>query len=240
MAEITINSVEVRRANPQDFGSTTGGSRIYVVQYDIPGRDIEPGEHKHIIPMAALVNYKLDTSKADYTLALQTVLQDCMSMHQTVMAMGHEPAMRNDDSPLVVGTAAIQSLHVDLDTQSQTLAATVPMVSSDDAHETVQDTMLSNAASSKVSKMKTGVTQFKSAVTKVQTSRSRYVGTMAPILEAHPVDTSVKPWTDLVQVIADDTDEFATEQADWFEFRFGRYIKQIAKQRLIEAGMVKV
>jgi chaperone required for assembly of F1-ATPase len=168
---------------------------------------------------------------------MMVMLQDYMSMHQTVNAIGQVEALRNEDSPLVKTAIAVQDLHVSLDTGSQTLAASVPMSSIEDAHASVQNTLITNATPVKLAKMKTGVSQFKTAVGKVQTARTDYSDVVSAVIEEHQVDTSLKSWGTLTQMIADDTVEFAAEQNGWFDHRFGRNIKLIAGQRLIEAGL---
>ena len=205
------------------------------MQYDIPGSTFTAGEHRHIIPMAALVNYKLDTGEEDFTVAVQSAMQDCMMHNLTILDRGQVRAVREEDSPVVIAGQSVQELHVDLDTHAQVLAATVPLVDSDDAHATIEDTFLANAAPAKITKMKTGVTQFKTGVTKLQGSRIKYVTKLAPHLEEHPVDTSVKAWDTLVQAIADDTDEFSAEQTAWFGHRFGRNIRFVTEKRLADA-----
>lgn len=237
MAEIALQDVQLSRTRLRDFGSVSpDGMRVYMLKYPIPG---VPGmeEQIHIMPLPALVNHRLDTSQEDPMLSMQALLQEYMSMHQTVVAMGQVKAQTDESSPLVKSALAVQDLHVKLDTGAQALASTVPMSSIEDAHASVQDAFIANATPPALAKMKSGVSQFKNCVTYVQEARTDYSDIVTPVQTEHTVDTSLKAWDTLTQMVADDTDEYTKEQAAWFDHRFGRNIKYIAGQRLMEAGI---
>lgn len=233
MAEIVIQSVKMGRFRTGDF-IDTGGARVYYIKYDIPGLPQLDG-HVHTIPAAALANHRIATAEQDPMVAMEYYLQETMTNIQTARVFGTLKACTREDSPVrqaqLRWMGLVDKVNKEVETLSKVLSVQhvdeLPWVQAD-----IQEIVTTPVwAPQPLATIKTPVLEVAS---RLGTAQEQYLEVQAQPFAAHPVDTSVRPWGTLRQMLADDTEELAAETDAWFDYRYGVPIRQTAGYRLKE------
>lgn len=227
MANIEIKSVNVGRTNQADFG-VVPGSRLYYVAYDIPGYSAMDG-HVHTIPAAALVNHRIDTSEEDPMVAMDYYLREAMTSLQTSIAVRSMRAASADD-PRLVMVRAQQVVRTRLEEDIFDMAGTAPGKSPREIQEEIRTVVVSPVAALKSSRA-LSVPAVRETASRLDTAQQAFAGVLSQTVAASAVDTSLKGWATLTQMVADDTEELGVEQKRWFDARYGERIRLRAGMR---------
>lgn len=227
MVNIEIKSVQIARTRQTDFGMAEG-SRLYHVAYDIPNFP-EMNGHVHTIPAAALANYQIDTSEVDPMVAMDYYLREAMTSLQTSIAAKTMRAM-SDDDPRVMAVKAQQVVRTRLEEDIFDMAGTAPGNSPREIQDEIQTVVVSPVASLKVSRA-LSVPAVRETASRLDTAQQAFAGVLSRTVAASAVDTSLKGWATLAQMVADDTDELRVERGRWFDARYGERIRLRAGMR---------
>lgn len=204
------------------------GSRLYHVAYDIPNFP-EMNGHVHTIPAAALANYQIDTSEVDPMVAMDYYLREAMTSLQTSIAAKTMRAM-SDDDPRVMAVKAQQVVRTRLEEDIFDMAGTAPGNSPREIQDEIQTVVVSPVASLKVSRA-LSVPAVRETASRLDTAQQAFAGVLSRTVAASAVDTSLKGWATLAQMVADDTDELRVERGRWFDARYGERIRLRAGMR---------
>lgn len=227
MANIEIKEVNVGRTNQADFG-VAPGSRLYYVAYDIPGFSAMDG-HVHTIPAAALVNYRIDTAEVDPMVAMDYYLREAMTNLQTAIVTKTMRATSANDPR----AAVVQAQHVvrgRLEEDIFEMAGTAPGKSPQEIQEEIRAVVVSPVAALGSSRA-LSVPAVRKTASRLDTAQQAFAGALGWAVAASAVDTSLKPWATLTQMVADDTAELKVEQGRWFDARYGERIRLRAGMR---------
>jgi hypothetical protein len=228
MAEIQIKSVNVGRSRTSDFGVAEGG-RLYYIEYDIPGSSSVG--HVHTIPAAALANHRIDSSEEDPMAILDYYILEAVTSNVAVMEMGGRQSRIDPASPIVVAGRAVLAVRSRLDLDTTDLANKTPGDSPEEIQAGVQEVVVSPIA--KLSGARAlSVPAAARAASRLDTAQQTYAGTLSQTIAAHAVDSSLKPWATLAQMVADDTEELEHLRNKWFNYRYGERIRLTAGLRL--------
>jgi hypothetical protein len=204
------------------------GSRLYHVAYDIPNFP-EMNGHVHTIPAAALANYRIDTSEVDPMVAMDYYLREAMTSLQTSIAAKTMRAM-SDDDPRVMAVKAQQVVRTRLEQDIFELAGEAPGDSPEEIQEAVEEVVVSPVARLSGARA-LSVPAAATAASRLDTAQQAFAGVLSRTVAASAVDTSLKPWATLAQMVADDTAELDRERAQWFDARYGERIRLKAGMR---------
>lgn len=227
MANVEIKAVTVGRTNQTDFGVAEGG-RLYHVAYDIPDFP-EMNGHVHTIPAAALANYRIDTSEEDPMVAMDYYLREAMTSLQVSIAAKTMRATAAEDPRMVV-VQAQQVVRGRLEEDIFEMAGTAPGSSPQEIQEEIRSVVVSPVAALKSSRA-LSVPAVREAASRLDTAQQAFAGALGRAVAASAVDTSLKGWATLTQMVADDTTELGIEQGRWFDARYGERIRLRAGMR---------
>lgn len=233
MADVVIKKVQTGTFRIDDFGEASQ-DRVYYVWYDVPG--IAMVDHVHTIPAAALANYRIDASQDDPMVAMQYYLQEAMTRMQASLEMSYVDLTTHPDSPLVVQNDALLSVREQLHTNVPVIGASVPGDTPDEVVSATEEVVVTPHP--EVMRMRSVVTVpiIKGPTQEISDSQIGYHGTIMASVEEHPVDTSLKTWATLTQMVADDTDLLNATREEWFDIRYGKEIRFAAAPRFTEAS----
>lgn len=227
MGTVEIKSVNVDRFRHDDFGISQG-DRVYYIEYDMPGT--KDTGHVHTIPMAALANYRIDTSEEDPMTALDYYIKEAVTSSETVANIGMMRAQREESSPLVQQVRAMHTVRRRLEEDIFEMAGQAPGKSPGEIQATVQEVVVTPVA--KLSRARAlSVPAARPAASRLDTAQQTYAGALGRTVAATAVDTSLKPWATLVQMVADDTEELTRLRGQWFDMRYGERIRLKAGMR---------
>ena len=233
MTDVVIKKVQIGTFRLDDFGEASQG-RVYYVWYDVPGIEME--DHVHTIPAAALANYRIDASQEDPMVAMQYYLQEAMTRMQTSLEMSYADLTTHPESPLVVQNDALMTVRGQLHANVPTIGASVPADTPDAAVSATEEVVVTAPPELMQMRSVKAAPVIKAPTQQLSDAQLGYHGTLASSVEAHPVDTSLKTWATLTQMVADDTDLLAATQQEWFDTRYGKEIRLAAGLRLSEAS----
>lgn len=227
MSIIEIKSAKAGRSNQSDFG-VTPGARVYYVEYDMPGT--KDTGHVHTIPIAALANHRIDSSEVDPMSSLDYYIREAVSSNVTVADIGLTRAQREDSSPLVQQAQGLYVVRKRLEEDIFELAGEAPGDSPEEIQDAVEEVVISPVARLSGARA-LSVPAAATAASRLDTAQQAYAGVLARSVSAHAVDTSLKPWATLAQMVADDTAELDRERTQWFDTRYGERIRLRAGMR---------
>lgn len=233
MTDVVIKKVQTGTFRLDDFGEASKG-RVYYVWYDVPGIDME--DHVHTIPAAALANYRIDASQDDPMVAMQYYLQEAMTRMQMSLVMNYQDLMTNAESPLVVQNEALMAVRDQLQTNVPVIGSSVPGDTPDAVVSATEEVVVTPHPAVMQMRSVLSTPVIKAPTQKVSDSQIDYHDTVTGSVEEHPVDTSLKTWATLSQMVADDTDLLAATREEWFDIRYGKEIRFVAAPRFTEAS----
>jgi hypothetical protein len=233
MADVVIKKVQIGTFRLDDFSKSSKG-RVYYVWYDVPGMDM--ADHVHTIPAAALANYRIDASQEDPMIAMQYYLQEAMTRMQAALTMSHIDLVTHPESPLVVQNNALMSLREGMHASVPTIGASMPGDTPDAVVTATEEVVITPPPAVMQMKSVTAAPHIATPTQKLSNEQISYHDVVASSVEQHPVDTSVKPWATLTQMVADDTNLLAETRSEWFDIRYGKEIRLAAGARMMEAS----
>lgn len=233
MAEIDIQWSDARRFTLDDHGARSG-DRFYVLRYDIPGASVP--DHHHVIPIYWNANHKIDTGTEDPMMAIEYALSDAMAARQATIALGQVKVLKEPASPIVIrGTEHRKAMQA-LETGVKALADVIPGKTVGEVLEGVRDVVLAPPEPAKLRALRAPVPpELESVQARVELAHERlgearqdFTSAVWDAVGQHPVNTNSNAWEHLVEMVANDYDELASQRVQWFDHRFKETVRSRA------------
>lgn len=234
LAEIEILKSDARRFTLDDHGARAG-DRFYVLRYDIPN---QPGlvDHHHVIPIYWNANHKIDTGTEDPMMAIEYALSDAMAARQATIALGQVKVLQHEASPVVIRGREHRKAMQALETGVKSLADVVPGKTVGEVLEGVREVVLAPPEPAKLRALRASVPPELEAVQeKVEQAHERlgearqdFTSAVWDAVGQHPVNTNANAWEHLVEMVANDYDELASQRVQWFDHRFKETVRSRA------------
>jgi hypothetical protein len=132
--------------------------------------------------------------------------------------------------PRVAVVQAQQAVRARLEEDIFEMAGTAPGSSPQEIQEEIRSVVVSPVARLKSSRA-LSVPAVREVASRLDTAQQEFAGALGRAVAASAVDTSLKGWATLTQMVADDTTELAIEQGRWFDARYGERIRLRAGMR---------
>lgn len=233
LAEIDIQWSDARRFNLDDTGARAG-DRFYVLRYDVPGTNLV--DHHHVIPIYWCANHKIDTGTEDPVMSIEYALSSSMAARQATLALGQVKALKMAVSPIVVRAIEHRKAMQALETGVKALADVIPGKTVGEVLEGVRDVVLAPPEPAKLRALRAPVPpELESVQARVELAHERlgearqdFTSAVWESVAGHPVNTNSNAWEHLVEMVANDYDELASQRVQWFDHRFKETVRSRA------------